>query len=610
MENKNNNLIKLIIVCLFIILLIIILVFFQNNNYKKDNETIIDIDSTVTKLEVEYNESTTIDEYTGKINLNNNKIEISGSGIINSNNTITITKGGSYYITGENEDCNIVIDAEKQEVQLFLENCNINSKTTAPINGINASSLIITLVENSENVISDSNEYSKFTDIENSEPDGTIFTKTDLVINGTGNLKINANYKDGIVSKDTLKISNCNIDINSADDGIRGKDFTAINNANITINSDGDGIKATNSEDVSLGYILIEGGNININSKADGIQAETILNISNESNINIVTSGKITSSNQMDYRNLGGSYSSTITDDGSSSKALKSGSEISILSGNINITSTDDSIHSNGKIIIENVNLNISSGDDGIHADTNIIINSGKINISKSYEGIESSYIEINDGDISVVASDDGINVAGGNDNSSMMERPGQNNFSNVSDSNKKLLINGGSLFINATGDGLDSNGSIEIISGNIEVAGPTSGGNGALDYGSSCTINGGNIIIYGSTGMWQNASNSSTQYCLTYVVSGNSGDEIILKDESGNEIANFKTQKSYGAILFSNEKIENGKKYILYKNGENVGELEVTNIINSMASGGMNSGNMNQGMPNEKNFKGGRRDF
>lgn len=191
----------------------------------------------------------------------------------------------------------------------------------------------------------------------------------------------------------------------------------------------------------------------------------------------------------------------------------------------------------------------ISSGDDGIHADTNIAIHGGNIDITKSYEGIESNYIEINGGDISVVASDDGINVSGGNDSSSMNGRMGQNNFSSVEDSNRKLVINGGNIKVNATGDGLDSNGSMYINGGTVMVAGPTESGNGPLDYDSECVVTGGDIIIYGSTGMWQNPSSNSSQNTLTFQNSGNSGDEIVLKDSSGNEITSFKTEKAYSAI-------------------------------------------------------------
>lgn len=599
MKNKTKILMSIILIIGVAVVALTISDFFGNP--KTQDSDFVQIDTTSTNIEVEYNQQELTGEwsdYTAKITLADSKVTIEGKGVTNNNNAITIKSAGTYYITGSISDGNIIIEANKNdEVQLVLDNCSITSKTTAPINGIQTDKLTITLADNSVNTITDSSSYTTFTDTESSEPDAAIFTKTDLVINGSGKLVVNANYSDGIVSKDELKIINANIEVNSADDAIRGKDYVAINNANITINAKGDGIKSTNSEDTSLGYVAIEGGMINIEAEADGIQAETVLNIASNSKINITTNGEVTSStSNQDFGGfgrggmMGGFSSSTSTDeDSASSKALKAGTEITIDSGDIKIQSTDDSIHSNGIIVINNGTIKLSSGDDGIHADTNIVINSGNIDITKSYEGIESSYIEINGGTISIVASDDGINVAGGNDSSAMGGRPGQNSFSAVQDSNRKLVINNGNITVNATGDGLDSNGSIQINGGTIVVAGPTSGGNGALDYESECSVNGGNIIIYGSTGMWQNPSNSSTQYCLTFQTSGKSGDKVILKDSSGKEISSFEAVKSYGAITISNENIQKGKTYTLYVNGNSVGSLTASTVVSSSSGTGGN---------------------
>lgn len=596
MNNVKGKILKCIIAIVLIIAIALIINYYFKNT-KSENIEYTQIDTTSTNLEVVYNErelSGEWSEYTGKITFADSKVAIEGNGVKSSGNSITIYTAGTYYITGNIEDGNILIEAkESDEVQLVLNNCSITSKEAAPINGIECSKLTITLAENSENILTDSSSYTVFTDTESGEPDGTLFTKTDLVINGTGKLIINANYSDGIVSKDELKIINANIEINSEDDGIRGKDYAVFNNATININSGGDGIKSTNNEETELGYISIEGGNITINAKADGIQAETILNISGSSNIDITTSGSVSSSSSSEFSGFGrfggskGGYtsSSTSSDDSSSSKGLKAGKEITIENGNISISSTDDSIHSNDIIVINNGDIKISSSDDGIHADTNIVINNGNINIDKSYEGIESSYIEINGGIINLVASDDGINISGGNDSSSMNGRPGQNNFSNIGSSNQKLVINNGNITVNATGDGLDANGAIYINGGTIIVKGPTSGGNGVLDYDSRCNISGGNVIIYGSIGMWQNPTSDSTQYCLTFQTSGNSGDEIILKDSSGNVIESFTTEKSYGAILISNPDIQKGESYTLYKNNSSVGTIQANNIINTSNS-------------------------
>lgn len=567
------------------------------SNKKTEGSNFVKIDTASTDIEVEYDAQELTGEwsdYTAKITLDDSKVAIEGIGVTNNNNSIIIKSAGTYYVTGNTSDGNIMIEANKDDnVQLVLDNCLITSTTTAPINAIQAEKLTITLAENSENTITDGSSYTEFSDTENSEPDGAIFAKTNLVINGKGKLVVEANYSDGIVSKDYIKIINANIEVNSADDAIKGKDYVATNNANIKINAKGDGIKSTNAEDTSLGYVVIEGGILNIEAEADGIQAETVLNISSNPKINIITSREVTSlNNNQNFGRLGEfkhgrkmegfSNFVTSTEDLGSSKALKAGAEITIDSGNIEIESTDDSIHSNGIIVINDATIKASSGDDGIHADTNIVINAGDIDITKCYEGIESSYIEINGGTISVVASDDGINIGGGNDSSAMGGRPGQNSFSSVEDLNKKLVINNGNIMVDATGDGLDSNGSIQINGGNIVVAGPISSGNGPLDYELKCEVNGGNVIIYGSNGMWQNPSNSSKQYCLTYEVSGKTGDEVVLKDNFSNQITTFEIVKPYRAITISNKNIQKGKTYTIYINGNSAGSLTVRRVVTS----------------------------
>ncbi len=284
---------------------------------------------------------------------------------------------------------------------------------------------------------------------------------------------------------------------------------------------------------------------------------------------------------------------SSNNEDTVSSKGLKAGEEITIESGEIQVTSTDDSIHSNGIIIINNGNFSLSSEDDGIHADTNIIINNGNINISKSYEGIESNYIEINGGTIDLVASDDGINISGGSDSSSMGNRPGQNNFSNVEDNDKKLVVNGGDIVVNASGDGLDSNGSIYIYGGNILIKGPTSNGDAPLDFEGEMIIDGGNLIAYGSSGMFESPSSNSKQNILVFNTSGSNGNKLSLKDSSGNEIVSFESEKSYQLVVISNNSIKQGETYSLYINDSQKTSLQVNSTVTSNSRNSNNGGGM-----------------
>ena len=632
LENKKNKVIIIVEIAIILMAVIAFSIYKLNGDdgsldglssksSKSGSEGTVEIRKESTKLEVEYEEAELAGEYsnlTAKITLDESNITIDGSGAKKEGNTITITEAGTYYITGTSSDVNILIDADKKdEVQLVLDNANITSKTTAPINGIKAKKITITLAENSVNTVTDSSSYSTFTDEEKEEPDGTIFSKTDLVINGSGKLIVNANYKDGIVSKDGLKIANTNIEINSADDGIRGKDYVAIKTSNLKITSKGDGIKSTNDEDEALGYSVIEGGTIKVNSESDGIQAETVLNISNNANINITTTGEQSVKSQNSFGDMRGGFgknagnressnvNTTKTETSSnetseSSKGLKAGTEITIESGNIEVSSTDDSIHSDGIIIINGGTMKLSTGDDGIHADVNIVINNGNIDIEKCYEGIEAEYIEINGGTISLTASDDGINVGGGSNEGFQRADESNDSSSKLSKSDRKLVINGGDIKVNSTGDGLDSNGSIYINGGTVIVIGPTSDGDAPLDYDGDCFVTGGDIIIYGSNGMWQNPSNDSTQYSLTFQTSGNSGDEVVLKDSSGNTVKSFKVEKAYSAITFSNSNIEKGKTYTLYVNGKEVASLEASSIVSSYGSSGgmgMKQGGMRQNM-------------
>ncbi len=304
---------KKILIFIIVIVVVIILGVGIYMNYNKKEDAITPIVTESTELNVEYEEETSSTSYTSTITLQDDNSSVDGGGATVSGNTITITSAGVYYLTGTLTDGDIIVNANSNaDVTLVLSNVNITCETTAVINGIEANEITITLAEGTTNYVTDSNSYSYFTDTTDNEPDATIFSKTDLTINGTGRLIVSANYLDGIVSKDILKISNSNISITSNDDAIRGKDYVGINNATLSITANGDGIKSTNTTDTSLGFVKIENSDIDIETERDGIQAETIVNIA-DSNINIETSGQV---------------SNTLED--ISSKGIKAGTEITI----------------------------------------------------------------------------------------------------------------------------------------------------------------------------------------------------------------------------------------------------------------------------------------
>lgn len=544
MQNKEKIFYLLGVIC--IIGLILLFLIIRNLNSIKDadevnnnNDVISDDETNNEILELEEKDFDGYDTYNINLTNENDVVEIEKKGIY----TLTGTLNG--YIKINSDD----------NIKIILDSVNIKNDNGPSILVEKVKNIYIELV--GESYLEDSDLYNGYDE----DVEGTIYSKDDLFITGNGVLNIIANYGDGIVCKDDLTIFSGTINVKSNDDAIRGKDSVNIKSAIINIDSNGDGIKSTNLEDVSKGNILIENGEFNIISTLDGIQAENNLTIKNgKFNISTGGGGSITSSNDK----WGYWQSNTVSE---SAKAIKAVNNIMIEDGEYNIDSSDDAIHSNGNIEISNGLINILSGDDGIHADELLTINGGTISIDKSYEGLEAGNIVINSGNISIVSMDDGINVAGGNDGSAF-NRPGQNNFENAS--SRLLTINDGCVYVNASGDGLDSNGSIIMNDGTVIVDGPTDNGNAALDYDRIFTINGGILIATGSSGMAQNISEDSKQAGILINFSSNQSAGTLVNI---NDVFTYSPSKQFSSVLVSIPDLEANKTYTISLGGTVTGE-------------------------------------
>jgi len=541
---------KKIIILVFIVVILVVFLVFKlfnkevNISNARDIDTYLDLDDG--DLDIDWS---SLESYNLKLD-----------------KSVTIDKEGIYTLTGKILDGNILVNTEG-DVKLILDNVSITNSKGPAIIVEQANNTVIELRENTTNYLIDG------TNFENQEYDGCLYSKDDLVIEGLGTLNLKSNYLDGIVSNDDLKIINGNFIIDSKGDGIRGKDSVYILDGNFKINSGVDAIKATNDIDNEKGYINILNGNFKIESKEDGLQAETKLIIENGV-FDIKTgdgSGSLNSAIHDYFYN--GTYDKT------SSKALKAVDNLVIKNGKFNIDSQDDAIHSNNYVGIINGNIEISSGDDGIHADLEIIIDNGVISINKSYEGIEASDVTINGGDISVTTNDDGINVSGGKDLSSVGGRPGENMMTqNIG----TLTINDGKIYVNSIGDGLDANGNIVMNGGEVNIDGPTNSGNASLDYDTTFDLNGGTFIAVGSSGMAQTASNSSSQYSLAFYLSNNYTGKIELIDENNNTVISYSPKKSYQFVTISTNNIKKDTTYTLKIDGEEITNLTSTDIVTS----------------------------
>lgn len=282
-----------------------------------------------------------------------------------------------------------------------------------------------------------------------------------------------------------------------------------------------------------------------------------------------------------------------------------SGGKLSIVAKQDGIKSTNTDDKTKGFVYIEDGEIEISVSDDGIHATSSLIIDGGIINISKSYEGLEGGKIVINGGKINVVANDDGVNVAGGNDESAFM-RPGAQSFSEDVDYN--LIVNGGDVYVNSVGDGLDSNGSIYINGGNVVVDGPINSANGALDAELGIYLNGGSVIALGASGMAQSFVDSSVAYgaSIFFTASQVKGTVVSIKDDEGNEVFSHTSSKSFNHVAAGTDKFEFGKTYIIYINGEKYETFTINSVVTTVGAqnGGMNGGMVRNGGQNPQNMQ------
>ncbi|MBP3891179.1 MAG: carbohydrate-binding domain-containing protein [Solobacterium sp.] len=197
----------------------------------------------------------------------NGEVKITGSGATLSNQTITISQPGVYIVSGTYEGYKINVDvASKGDVQIVLEEANIASSQGPAIIVTEASNTILTLAEGTHNELSASGSDAD-------GEDAALMSHDDLTIDGNGSLKIVANEKDGISANDNLTLANATLTIEAKDDGIVVNDVLTLANAKVTIVASGDGLKVGKTDGTSEGSITINGGEINIEAMDDGVQA-------------------------------------------------------------------------------------------------------------------------------------------------------------------------------------------------------------------------------------------------------------------------------------------------------------------------------------------------
>lgn len=454
------------------------------------------------------------EDNTGTVNLSS--MTVTGTGIEVANNTVSITRGGDFTVTGESENAMIYVNAQ-DKVKLRLSGISLKNESGPAIFFDNAEKALITVSKDTENYVEDGTDYGE------TDAKAAIFSNDDLEIKGNGSLTVVGNYKHGIASDDDISVENGVINITA-----KVKDGIHVNNT-----------------------FQMSGGTLNIAAASDGIQAEEDV---------VIDGGTI-----------------NITE---SKEGIESGTTLTVNGGEINITSTDDGLNSGGGLGLgdaggpggfggrPNMNGNEQFREappDGMpqpfqDGERPKNRSDGKPSGNKDFEQIQPQEPP--------------------HERGNRMPDNTENFPSAQSDTSvdRSIYINGGVIKINASGDGVDSNASVYMTGGELYVDGPTSNGDGAID-GDRFEVSGGTVVAVGSGGMAMGVATGSEQCALiAYLSESAQADSVIsLKDASGSELFEYTAKKAFSSVVYSSDRLKENETYTLLINGEEKLSIEMT---------------------------------
>lgn len=241
--------------------------------------------------------TTTSQNANANISLNTNEISVSGTGVTVDGTTATITKAGTYAITGSIEEVQLCIDCEDDaEVTLSLQGITMTNSMADCIFVKNAGKVTILLADNTQNTLTSGEKSNETTEEENETTEeesldksvkSAIYASSDLTISGNGSLIVNGYINNGIQSKSNILVESGTLEITASNDGIKGKNSVSISDGTFSLTTVGDGITSDGSVQIDNGQYTITtgngatthttnmefGSNLSINAEGDGIDS-------------------------------------------------------------------------------------------------------------------------------------------------------------------------------------------------------------------------------------------------------------------------------------------------------------------------------------------------
>lgn len=461
-------------------------------------------------------------------------------GVTVEDGTLTITKAGTYKLSGEYQGQIKVETADSDAVRLVLDNANITNSSGAALNVVNADEVILYSASGTTNTISDGADYTATGE---DDPDAVVYSKADMTIAGEGTLKVNGNHEDGIHTSDGLVIASGTLEVNAANTGIKGKDYVDILGGTINVTAQQDGIKSTNDTDEGQGWTRLSNGTVTVNAGDDGFKASRVVEIS------------------------GGSLTVEQSDEGIEAQY------INVSGGDVNVTSADDGMNaslktSNSESTDSSENTSDTANQQQNNQQQGSIPGGQQSGTSNQQQQGMGQPPAMPGGNAQDGTSQNGTTGTGqqGMGQPPQGGMPGGGGTFEVIDA--AINVSGGHVTVNAEGDGIDSNGVTTLSGGTLIVNGPSQGGNAALDTNGDLLLNGATVLSGSTADMFEAPSTNSTSGYLKLTNSSGfeQGSTVQVADSSGKVVANYKVTKSnVQLVLVSSSSIVKGQSYTVY---------------------------------------------
>ena len=484
-----------------------------------------------------------------QITLADQTATVTGQGASFSDQTLTITQTGTYVLTGSGKNIKLVVEAaDTDQVHLVFQNLTLEGEgTLLQVN--KAQEVVISLAEGSQNALTESQAS------DDEKVKATIHSQVPLTLNGTGNLTLTALTKNALEVEDDLKVLGGTYAVKAANHGFKAEGALDIEAATLSIEAGKDGLHAEHDETTERANISLNPTQLSIAATEDGVDAGNELTIKG---------GTITVSQSEEglearvIRQLGGDVTIKSSDDGVNASAGSSGKTTDTSATS---KTTDASITSNSADTSSSVG----------QATTDSATASAPGSKATADPAATSQADQANkDKNQTPPAPPAGQAPPQGGQPRQNGQGPGgmPPGGQEESDPSLQIILEGGTLTIDAEGDGIDSNGTASISGGSLVVNGSVQGGNGPLDAAGDITITGGTVWALGTSDMLQGFAQGSTQASITANIAGTAGQTLIILGANGKEVARQSASKDFQAVIMSSADLVDGQTYTIQVEG------------------------------------------